>query len=306
MPERPVEKNPLTSIIGVCGGGAMGSGIAEVFVLAGHKVRLVDVNEVALENAVGMLRRDVDRLVAKGVHSQDDAEDSIARLFTSTKLTSLNDSQLVIEAVAEDIDVKRDVFSQLESLCSPDAVFASNTSTLSVTEIASVLRDPGRIAGAHFFNPAPRMKLVELTPGLDTRPQVLDQLRAWLEAAGKTPVIVQESPGGIVSRLQLLVRNEAVRMVVEGVATSEDIDTAMKLGSGWPMGPLELIDLVGVDLHVRNSETLAREMGSDRFQPPPFLRQLVRGGRLGRKSGAGIFQYPTKQDSHSKDRTSPS
>ncbi|MGA7271372.1 MAG: 3-hydroxyacyl-CoA dehydrogenase family protein, partial [Acidimicrobiia bacterium] len=161
----------------------------------------------------------------------------------------------------------------------------------SVTEISSVLEEPARAAGFHFFNPAPRMKLVEIVPGYDTSDQTVASLYEVAADLGKKAVRVNESPGGIVSRLQLLVRNEAIRLLAEGVATAEDIDTAMKLGSGWPLGPLELTDLVGLDLHVNNSDSLAEEMGSERYRPHPLARKLVRAGHLGRKSGEGFHSY---------------
>ena len=183
------------------------------------------------------------------------------------------------------------MFALLDDVCPSPAILASNTSTLSVTEIASVLDDPGRAAGLHFFNPAPRMKLLEIIPGHDTTEETVKALYDVAGRIGKTAVRVNESPGGIVSRLQLLVRNEAVRLLAEGVATAEDIDTAMKLGSGWPLGPLELSDLVGLDIHVNNSDSLAEEMGSDRYRPHPLVRKIVRAGHLGRKTGRGFHDY---------------
>ena len=269
----------------------MGAGIAEAFVVAGHRVTLYDLEAPVLERAHGAIVKNLARAVERGQLPEGGDAEALARLAVTAELADLADAQLVVEAVVEDMGVKRDLFGRLESLVGPEALLVTNTSTLSVTEMAEGLDHPERVVAAHFFNPAARMKLVEVTPGLATDPEVADRVHRILEGIGKTPVRVQESPGGIVSRLQLLVRNEAVRLVAEGVASAADVDTAMKIGSGWPMGPLELIDLVGVDVHVRNSESLAREMGSNRYQPHPFLRRLVRGGRLGRKSGQGIYDY---------------
>ena len=271
----------------------MGAGIAEAFLVVGHPVTLFDVDRAAVERALGGVGQSLTRLVSRGHLEPGTDEAALARLSGTDDLAGLHEAQVVVEAVVEDMEVKRDLFSRLEGLVADEAIFVTNTSTLSVTEMAVGFTDPGRLVAAHFFNPAARMKLVEVTPGLATRLEVTDQVHELLVAIGKTPVRVQESPGGIVSRLQLLVRNEAVRLVAEGVATAADVDTAMKIGSGWPMGPLELIDLVGVDVHVRNSESLAREMGSNRYQPHPYLRRLARGGRMGKKSGQGIYDYGT-------------
>ena len=275
--------------VGICGAGTMGAGIAEAFVVAGHPVTVFDVDGAAVERALGSVAQSLAKLAARGHLEPGADEAALGRLTGTDDLAGLREALVVVE----DMGVKRDLFFRLEGLVAGGAVLATNTSTLSVTEMAAGLEDPGRVVAAHFFNPAARMKLVEVTPGLATRPEVVDQVHELLVGIGKTSVRVQESPGGIVSRLQLLVRNEAVRLVAEGVATATDVDTAMKIGSGWPMGPLELIDLVGVDVHVRNSERLAREMGSNRYQPHPYLRPLVRGGRMGKKAGQGIYDYGT-------------
>lgn len=279
--------------VGICGAGTMGTGIAEAFLVVGHPVTLYDLDGPALERAHGAIATNLARAAGRGQLPEGGDTAALARLSVTDELADMAGVQLVVEAVVEDMGVKRDLFGRLEELVGPEALLVTNTSTLSVTEMAEGLGHPERMVAAHFFNPAARMKLVEVTSGLATLPEAADQVHRILERIGKTPVRVRESPGGIVSRLQLLVRNEAVRLVAEGVASAADVDTAMKIGSGWPMGPLELIDLVGVDVHVRNSESLAREMGSNRYQPHPFLRRLVRGGRLGRKSGHGIYDYGT-------------
>jgi 3-hydroxybutyryl-CoA dehydrogenase len=277
--------------VGVCGAGLMGAGIAQVFATSGYDVVLFDIDEAATEAGLSRIRRDLDKGVERGKVQREDADAALARIATVSDLDGLAGCALVVEAVAERLDVKQEVFRRLDEVCPAPALLASNTSTLSVTEIASVLGDPGRAAGLHFFNPAPRMKLLEIIPGHDTTEATVASLYDVADRIGKTAVRVNESPGGIVSRLQLLVRNEAIRLLAEGVATAEDIDTAMKLGSGWPLGPLELSDLVGLDIHVNNSDSLADEMGSDRYRPHPLVRKIVRAGHLGRKTGRGFHDY---------------
>lgn len=282
--------------VGVCGAGIMGSGIAQLFAIGKHRVFLTDSDPAALARAEEKISADLHMLVARQRLGDQSASDVTGRISFSRGLGDFQHADLVIEAVVEDISVKQRVFRHLEEVCPPHTVLATNTSILSVSEISAVLKDASRAVGTHFFNPADRMKLVELTPGLGTAKSTVDNVKTVLEQLGKTVVVVREFPGGIVSRLQILLRNEAVRMVTEGVASAEDVDTAMKLGSGWPMGPLELIDLVGADLHVRNSETLASEMGSNRYQPHPVLRQMVRAGKLGRKTGSGFYEYKSRKN----------
>lgn len=277
--------------IGVCGAGVMGSGIAQAFAVAGHSVHLVDNQPGVADAGVERIKADLRKGVAKGKVTEDEAGAVAERLVIAQDLDELNGSDIVVEAVVEELSVKQELFRSLEAICSPKTLLVTNTSTLSPTEVAAVLDKPGRAAGVHFFNPANRMRLVEVVPSMMTEPDTVTSLNALLESIGKQPVHVNEAPGGIVSRLQLLVRNEAVRMVSEGVATPEDIDTAMRLGAGWPLGPLELIDLVGVDMHVTNCASLAKEFGSNRYAPHPMAVRLARAGRLGRKSGRGFYSY---------------
>lgn len=281
----------MTKPVGIVGAGLMGAGIAQAFAAAEYPVTIYDSAPDATRAALERIRTDLDRGIARGKVTESVASELLGRITQGEDLTALAGSGLVVEAVAERLDVKQAVFRALDEICPPPALIATNTSTLSVTEISSVLDEPSRAAGLHFFNPAPRMKLVEIVPGYDTSDETVASLYEVAADLGKTAVRVNESPGGIVSRLQLLVRNEAIRLLAEGVATAEDIDTAMKLGSGWPLGPLELTDLVGLDLHVNNSDSLAEEMGSDRYRPHPLARKLVRAGHLGRKSGEGFHSY---------------
>ncbi len=277
--------------VAVCGAGWMGAGIAQVFATNGFPVKLYDVNAGATEGALASIRKRLEKSVASGHCTSEEAEAASAQLDGVSDIAALEGSSFVVEAIVESLDAKRALFAALESACGPETVLATNTSTLSVTEIASVLNDSGRAIGMHFFNPAHRNKLVEVIPGYETRQNVIDRTFGLSRAAGLSPVQVTESPGGIVSRLQLIVRNEAVRMVAEGVASPEDIDAAMRIGSGWPVGPLEVTDLVGLDVHVINSDSMSDELGTDRFRPHPLLRKMVRAGHLGRKSGRGFFDY---------------
>lgn len=280
-----------SAIVGVCGAGIMGAGIAQVFASSGNRVLLFDAAPGVAERATNRIERDLRKAVDKGKIDASVADRAVQAITVVDSLESLAPAALVVEAVIEDLGVKQDLFQRLEKICTSDATLVTNTSTLSPTEIANVLERPERAAGVHFFNPAPRMELVELIPGHLTASTTVEELRQWLTRAGKHVVCVQESPGGIVSRLQLLVRNEAVRMVAERVASAEDIDAAMRLGAGWPLGPLELIDLVGVDMHVKNCDSLARELGSDRYAPHPLVRKLMRAGQLGRKTKRGFYTY---------------
>lgn len=269
----------------------MGSGIAQAFALGGHPVHLIDSRSGVADSAVEQIKADLRKGVAKGKVTEEEAGAAVAHLVVAQSIDELAGSDVVVEAIVEDLSTKQDLFRTLEAACSEQTLLVTNTSTLSPTEVASALERPGRAAGVHFFNPANRMRLVEVVPSLMTEAATVTNLNVLLEGIGKQPVQVNEAPGGIVSRLQLLVRNEAVRMVSEGVATAEDIDTAMRLGAGWPLGPLELIDLVGVDMHVTNCDSLAREFGSNRYAPHPMAVRLARAGRLGRKSGRGFYSY---------------
>lgn len=278
--------------VGICGAGLMGTGIAQAVARSGYAVRLKDQEPAIARAALEGLARRLAAQVEKGKIPPGQREEVMARIRPVAGSEELADCQLIIEAVVEDVAVKRQVFAELDRLCPPETLLVTNTSTLSPTEIGAATARPERTAGLHFFNPAPAMQLVEVIPGLATAPETVETLRGFVRSLGKTPVVVRDSPGGIVSRLLILVRNEAANMVAEGVASPEDIDTAMKLGAGWPMGPLALTDLVGVDLHVTNSDNLCRELGTHRFRPHPLLRKMVRAGYTGVKSGRGFYTYP--------------
>ena len=279
--------------VAVVGAGIMGTGIAQVFAQFGFAVAQVDVSEAVLVKSRERMRQSLEGLVAKGKLPREEAAAAVGRVRQTVVVEdAAKEADFVVEAVIEDLEMKKKVFAEWDRICPPRAILATNTSILSPTEIASATRRPGQCIGMHFMNPAPIMRLVELVPGLLTAAETVEATKALAGRIGKTPVVARESPGGIVSRIMVAMRNEAADILAEGVATAEDIDTAMKLGAGFPMGPLELIDLVGVDLHVTNSETMVRETGNTKYRPHPLLRKMVRAGLLGRKSGQGFYTYP--------------
>ena len=278
--------------VAVIGAGLMGTGIAMVFAQHGIGVMQTDASEAALARSAERIVRDLESLVAKGKLGEAEARVVQARIHRTPALgEAVGEADFVVEAVIEDMATKKEVFAEIDRRCPAHAVLATNTSILSSTEIASATRRPERCIGMHFFNPAPVMKLVEVVPGLLTTPETVKRAKRVAARIGKTAVVAKESPGGIVSRIMIAMRNEAVDILAEGVASAEDIDTAMRLGAGFPIGPLALIDLVGVDLHVTNSESMLRETGNAKYRPHPLLRKMVRGGLLGRKSGRGFYIY---------------
>jgi 3-hydroxybutyryl-CoA dehydrogenase len=281
----------VASPIAVVGAGVMGRGIAEVAAAAGAETRLVDVSADQLAAAVTAIDTSLATGVERGKVSAEAAERARTLLTTTTDLAEgAAGAALVIEAVVERMDVKHDVLRAAEGHAAGDAVLATNTSALSVTEIVACLDDPSRGVGMHFFNPVPKMRLVELVRALQTAPETLDRAEAAARALGKTTVRVEDVPGFATSRINALIGNEALRMLEQGVASAEDIDTAVRLGLNHPMGPLEMGDLVGWDTRLHVLEYLERTLG-DRFRPTTLHRQLVAAGRLGRKSGHGIHRY---------------
>ncbi len=278
--------------IAVLGAGVMGAGIAQVFAQFGFAVVQTDVSEAVLTRSKAAMRRNLEGLVAKGKLAAEEVERILGRISQTTVLEdAAGGATFVVEAVLEDLETKKRVFAELDRACAPETVLASNTSILSPTEIAAATKRPDRCIGMHFMNPAPIMKLVELVPGIFTSEATVGATRAMAGRIGKTAVVAREAPGGIVSRIMMAMRNEAVDILADGVATAEDIDTAMRLGAGFPIGPLALIDLVGVDLHVTNSDSMVRETGNPKYRPHPLLRKMVRAGLLGRKSGRGFYRY---------------
>ncbi len=277
--------------IAVIGAGTMGHGIAQVAAQAGYSTVLCDINEAlivaGLENIAANLQQGVER----GKVDAGDAAAARQRIDTTTDLDALGDVDMVIEAIPEDLDLKRATFARLERACAPDTVFATNTSSLSVAAIAAGLSDPGRLLGTHFFNPVHLMKLIEIVRHEATPDEVVDRAVAVGKAMGKTPIIVRDSPGFASSRLGVVLGLEAMRMVEQGVATPADIDTAMELGYRHPMGPLKLTDLVGLDVRLAIARYLHAELASEAFRPPAILERMVEEGRLGKKVGRGFYEW---------------
>jgi 3-hydroxybutyryl-CoA dehydrogenase len=269
----------------------MGNGIAHVFAQAGLEVHLVDAVDAALENALETIERNLARQVSKGRLEEAAAADTFTRISTSVELASVAGADLVVEAVSENIDLKRDILKQLDGICGARAVLASNTSSISITELGSGLSHPEKFIGMHFMNPVPVMTLVEVIRGLDTSDEATSFTLGMCTRIGKTPVEVNDFPGFVSNRILMPMINEAVFCLMEGVAEPEAIDTVMKLGMNHPMGPLALADLIGLDTCLAICRVLHRDLGEDKYRPCPLLAKYVAAGRLGRKSGRGFYEY---------------
>ena len=277
--------------VGIVGLGTMGAGIAQVSVQSGHETVGREVTDQLGERGRATIDRYLTRGVEKGRLSKEERDAALARLTLTTELSDLAGCDLVIEAVLEELDLKREVFAELDRVTRPDAVLATNTSALSVSEIAAATQHPERVVGMHFFNPAPVLPLVEIVRTPDSSEAAVDAAYAWAERAGKQPVACNDTPGFIVNRILIPLLNDCVRVLDEADVSPEDMDKAMTNGAGWPMGPCALIDLIGIDVHVHASEALHGKLGEPRMAPPERLVRMQDEGRLGRKSGSGFYTY---------------
>jgi len=283
---------PEVKTIAVIGAGTMGRGIAHAAALGGYRTIVEDVLPNALRKAQGEIRANLDKAVELGKVTPDDATSAVARLeYAGSVEEAAREADLVIEAVPEEMESKLEIFTLLDKICRPETILASNTSSLSVTEIASVTYRAKKCLGMHFFNPVHKMKLLEIVRALETDDETLAAAVEIGKRMGKEVVVIKESPGFITSRINAMIGNEAFHMLQEGVASASDIDKALKLGLNHPMGPFELVDLVGLDTRLHILEYLHRSLG-EKYRPAPLLVQYVKAGRLGRKSGRGVYEYP--------------
>jgi 3-hydroxybutyryl-CoA dehydrogenase len=277
--------------VGVVGLGTMGAGIAQLCVEAGVDTIGREVTDELGERARDRIAHFLTRKVEKGQMAQEERDAAVERLSLTTEVADLGDCDLVIEAIVEELDAKRELFAELDRLLPQDAVLATNTSALSVTEIAAAASRPERVVGMHFFNPAPLLPLVEIVRTELTGDDSYEAAYAFAERLGKTPIRCHDTPGFVVNRVLIPLLNDCVRVLDEARITPEDLDTGMKKGAGWPMGPCELVDLIGIDIHVHASEALYEALREPRMAPPPRLVRMAQAGLLGRKSGLGFFRY---------------
>lgn len=277
----------------IIGAGQMGLDIGQVFAKAGSEVVFRDISDEILEKSIAKLNKGLDRLISKGKMDEAAKSDILSRISTTTDLALAQDADLVLEAIVENVQIKKDLFAQLDAICKPECIFATNTSSISITEIASATKRADKFIGMHFFNPATVMKLVEVIRGLHTSDETFKTIYDLSLAIGKDPVEVKEGPGFVVNKILIMMINEAVVVLEDGLATVEDIDKAMRLGCNHPMGPLALADLIGLDTCLHIMDTFYSETKDSKYRPARLLRQMVRGGKLGRKTGAGFYDYST-------------
>jgi 3-hydroxybutyryl-CoA dehydrogenase len=276
----------------VVGTGIMGAGVGQLCAQQGYEVTVVDISDEIVEKAKAKVTAGLSRRVEKGKIAQDDMDSVLLRMSWATGLELAKDADFVVEAVSENMDIKKEVFKTLDSVCSPETIFASNTTALSISEIASSTSRPDKVVGMHFFNPAVIMKLVEIIRGDNTSDETIQTAKKFAESLGKVPITTaKEAPAGIVSRVLAGLLNEAAVVYADGIASAEDIDEAMKLGAGLPMGPLALIDMIGLDIHLAKMETLYGKLNDERYKPPEIIRKMIAEGKLGKKSGEGFYKY---------------
>jgi len=277
--------------VAVIGGGTMGNGIAHVMAQNGLKVVLVDVKQEYLDRAFGTIKRNLERQVKKGVIDTQLVSATLANITLSLKIESARETPLVIEAVQENMNIKKDIFQTLDKTCPATTIIASNTSSLPITAIAAATSRPTKVIGMHFMNPVPMMKLVEVIRGIATSDETFETIKNLCLAIGKTPIEANDYPGFVANRILMPMLNEAAFCLMEGVASADDIDTVMKLGAGHPMGPLYLADFIGLDICLAIMETLYKGYNDSKYRPCPLLRKLVQAGHLGRKTGRGFYEY---------------
>lgn len=275
----------------VLGAGTMGAGIVQVAAQAGFDVVVRDIEQKFVDKGINGIAKKLDKNVSKGKMTAEEEDAVMARISGTLDLADAKDCDLVIEAALEIMDIKKSIFKELDSICKPECILASNTSALSITEIGAATGRADKVIGMHFFNPVPAMKLVEIIKGASTTQETYDAVKEIALKMGKSPVEINEAPGFVVNRLLIPMLNEAMYALMEGVANAADIDTSMKFGAGHPMGPLALADMIGLDICLAIMQTLHKEFGDDKYRPCPLLVKMVRAGKLGIKTGEGFFQY---------------
>ncbi len=280
--------------IGVAGTGSMGVGIMQVAAQAGFQVKAVDVSQAAWDRALKAITKSLERMLSKEKITEEQMKEALGRISFSTDLESLKEVPFIFEAIFENLGAKKEFYEKLDAISREDVIYASNTSSLSITEMAALVKHPGQFIGMHFFNPVPMMKLVEVIPALQTEKATVDLALEMAKSLGKTSITCKDTPGFVLNRLLVPYMLDAVRLLEQGVASRDDIDTAMKLGAGMPMGPFELMDFTGVEISQFVGDIFFEATKEPRFAPPGLLRNMVKAGYLGRKTGRGFYEYPAK------------